>query len=304
MQVARGILPADLYHEDMTRLIGPSTRNGGFETLGGGGADVFGSWNESVSGTSTITDDTTTPHGGAHAAQLNVDASASYVAILMSSIMTVGKRYRLEMWAKTTDAAKGAQITIGSPQAVAITASWAKYTITDIASTVTLALARLAGQSSYSLFFDDVVFEPVGLMGSWNFSYGHGQFIPDRGPKHVPLTSSGLLTTIDERLCAPVDRSAESHGSSMTVDFNSYPVVLLPQATADYTLYFSNAKPGREMVIHGSCDGTGRAITLDPSFTWVDRGGAVATHTASKEWTLTVSFISATKALYQYTEQA
>lgn len=50
--------------------------NGGFETAGGGGADVFGSWSESA-GDGSITDDTGAPYAGTHDCLLTAGASAN-----------------------------------------------------------------------------------------------------------------------------------------------------------------------------------------------------------------------------------
>ncbi len=50
--------------------------NGGFETAGAGGADVFGSWSETV-GDGAIADEGVIVHGGSHAATLTAGASAN-----------------------------------------------------------------------------------------------------------------------------------------------------------------------------------------------------------------------------------
>lgn len=79
-------------------LISPTLRNGGFETLGIGGADVFSVWNEVTAGGSTVVADAIDKIGGAYSAQLNVGISTCYV--LNSVGTTIGAFYRVQFWGK------------------------------------------------------------------------------------------------------------------------------------------------------------------------------------------------------------
>jgi hypothetical protein len=61
----------------ITNYLGPTlTANGGFETAGAGGADVFASWVE-VAGDGAIANETTLVHSGGHAAKLTAGATAN-----------------------------------------------------------------------------------------------------------------------------------------------------------------------------------------------------------------------------------
>ena len=71
--------------------------NPGFETAGGGGADVFGSWFETV-GTGAIADDAVTPHGGSHDALLTYVTGVSLVS--QNIITTASTRYKFTFWIK------------------------------------------------------------------------------------------------------------------------------------------------------------------------------------------------------------
>ena len=61
--------------------------NGGFETAGGGGADVFGTWGETA-GDGAIADETVLVHSGSHAAKLTAGATAN--TNIYDNLSTVG----------------------------------------------------------------------------------------------------------------------------------------------------------------------------------------------------------------------
>lgn len=67
--------------------------NVGFETAGGGGADVFGTWEEG--GTGTISDETVIVHGGGHAAKMT---QSTNLLLRQNTTVTANTRYRLTVW--------------------------------------------------------------------------------------------------------------------------------------------------------------------------------------------------------------
>ena len=71
--------------------------NPGFETAGGGGADVFGSWAETA-GSGAIADDVVTPHSGAHDALLTYVTGQAYVT--NTFVTTASTRYKVTFWTK------------------------------------------------------------------------------------------------------------------------------------------------------------------------------------------------------------
>ena len=83
-----------------TVKIDGTTLNGGFETAGAGGADIWANWIED--GGAAITQDTVNPHGGTAAARMTSDAGYVY----QGATATAGKRYRLQTWYRTTGAAR------------------------------------------------------------------------------------------------------------------------------------------------------------------------------------------------------
>lgn len=88
-------------------IVGPTTKlaadlaafgtdlltNGGFETAGAGGADVFSSWAENA-GDGSIVDETAVVHVGSHAAKLTSGASSN-TYIYQDRAVTAGKTYRV-----------------------------------------------------------------------------------------------------------------------------------------------------------------------------------------------------------------
>jgi len=70
--------------------------NGDFETAGGGGADVFGTWAENA-GDGAIADETVNIHGGSHAAKLTAGASAD-TYMTQDITVTPGESRLLTFW--------------------------------------------------------------------------------------------------------------------------------------------------------------------------------------------------------------
>lgn len=83
--------------------------NGGFETAGGGGADVFANWAETVGTGGALADETTLVHAGGHAAKLTRGA-ASYDTRLQYTLTgrTAGQRLMLEVWSRGDGSQAGA----------------------------------------------------------------------------------------------------------------------------------------------------------------------------------------------------
>lgn len=76
-------------------------QNPGFETPGGGGADIWGGWSETA-GSGALADEGTLVHGGSHAAKLTRGASNdTYITGSPSeSWICPGKSYRFSFWSR------------------------------------------------------------------------------------------------------------------------------------------------------------------------------------------------------------
>lgn len=75
--------------------------NGGFETLGAGGADVFADWTEYTAPLGSISDDTVNVQTGAHSALLMADGINDNTTRLTQDIaVEPGKPYELSLWTR------------------------------------------------------------------------------------------------------------------------------------------------------------------------------------------------------------
>lgn len=133
--------------------------NGGFETAGGGGGDAFGSWNEAVVGSSTITRDTGIFHSGAASCKMAVDSSNSD-AVVQQTVLTIGTRYRVSFWARNdAGGTAGARVNIGggtSQTTGALTTSFALFTFEATATSTQILTIGRQEAASQSVYIDDV----------------------------------------------------------------------------------------------------------------------------------------------------
>lgn len=77
---------------DLIPTFGELISNPGFETAGGGGADIFGSWTEYNGGTGTVSDELVIINAGAHAVRL-IGLDASNYAGVYQQILTATHQY-------------------------------------------------------------------------------------------------------------------------------------------------------------------------------------------------------------------
>jgi hypothetical protein len=105
--------------------------NGGFETAGGGGADVFADWLENTSGSSTLTRDTSVFETGTASCRFNLDGSGSLVGISNNGfgIIEVGSTVEYSFRAKASSGSPSVAVgTALSTETVhALTTEWATY---------------------------------------------------------------------------------------------------------------------------------------------------------------------------------
>lgn len=152
--------------ENFNAIISPTVLNGGFETAGTGGADVFGTWNEITAGTSTINSDTTNKHSGTAGCRFDIDASNSNAQITQPLLLVVNKKYTYSYWAKASNTSSALKITgLGSTQAaVSLTTSFVNYTGTAAATSTTFDITRQTG-TSQSIYVDDITLTAAEVQG-------------------------------------------------------------------------------------------------------------------------------------------
>lgn len=126
--------------------------NGGFETAGLGGADVFGTWIETA-GDGAISDETTLFHGGAHAAKLTSGATPIASPQLMGTIaVTPNGSYYFSFWTRGDGTNSGRYSVRDATNDVSIVASSQTNNITTTYQLVTLQFTAPATCSSVWIF--------------------------------------------------------------------------------------------------------------------------------------------------------
>jgi len=143
----------------------------GSELLTNGGLESWttstnlASWTESISGTSTVNQETVDIHGGSNALRIDVDAGNSLAYIQQNGVAVTNNWYQLIAWVKGS--AGGLAATLGTtnfPWAAsyiqAITTSYAQYIVTGRATGTGILLAR-SSAASQSVYIDDLTLKQL-----------------------------------------------------------------------------------------------------------------------------------------------
>jgi hypothetical protein len=139
--------------------------NGDFETAGAGGADALANWNEVVTGTCAIAQDTVVFANGAASLRMDVDATPNS-AYVTQVILTVGNPYRISVSAKAS-VASGVYVSVGS-----ISATW-QFELSDsfavksrafIAASTNALISRGSNSQSKSIWVDDASIKSPSLL--------------------------------------------------------------------------------------------------------------------------------------------
>jgi len=149
--------------------------NTGFETAGGGGADVFGSWTENAGDGDLLDETTIVRSGGSHSLNMNNGALAD-TYVMQAVAVTATYHYRLRFWAygdgtnagryQIRDATAGADIVATTTTGITA-ATWTHVTVDFIApvgcSSVEVYLRCSPAGAAGTVYVDDVsVFELDG----------------------------------------------------------------------------------------------------------------------------------------------
>ena len=161
-QVARG------EYSKWYDLVNPTFNNGGFETAGGGGSDVFAYWTESTAGSSTVNRDTSVYFAGTASCRLDIDVSDNYAQILTATnSLQNGDTVRYFITGKATDPAvsfRAGGSSAGDSNVHSMTESWASYTgeKTIANGSTRFALIRNSAADE-SIWFDSVKIEIIKM---------------------------------------------------------------------------------------------------------------------------------------------
>lgn len=181
-----------------TVLISPSVLNGGFETAGAGGADVFANWVESVSGTTTISKETTIVQAGSAAAKLVIDGLGSG-AFLSQSICRAGDKYQYSYYARTGSGSATVGVADGSGHVAATTISATYTNYTGIHSPADAYFYIYSQAAGATIYLDTIT-------------------LTDLGPQGIAGIAAGVAT--DGNFCAQFDGTNQylSLASNATVN--------------------------------------------------------------------------------------
>lgn len=127
--------------------------NPGFETLGGGGADVFAGWTETGSDGSTVTDGGAESDSGSRCCCLTISNPANGLAQVKQDVLTVGQTYALTFRAKADGVCT---MSLASPATTyTLSTSYQTFSTTFVATNVSLNLKRLTAPGRI-IYIDNV----------------------------------------------------------------------------------------------------------------------------------------------------
>jgi len=202
-----------------TDLITPTLLNGGFETAGGGGADVFADWSESASGSSTVNRDTVEFDTGVASLRLDIDASNSG-ASCGQQVLTVGASYQYSIRAKCSTDGKSFAIVYGSSQeSISISTEWATYTGTFISNGTVFTVKRNSASSS-SIWIDSITLTKVPTKSLTNNNFVTGDYLGVG--TGAGLTGDGSTKYLDTGL---LDSSLSADDKSFGAYITSLPTI-------------------------------------------------------------------------------
>lgn len=186
-------------------IINATTLNGGFETAGAGGADVFANWIELTTGTTTINRDTAVFASGTASLRFDVDASGS-IANVAQSVLKAGKRYKVTLSFRHNFASAIApQIALGT---VLITAgsglntvapnTWSTQSVETVSMGSFFEIARRAGAPSSSQWYDTVRVQQIGAFVDLQFDGTAWGMVGDRANQRDAVMHSGAALTMPD----------------------------------------------------------------------------------------------------------
>ena len=134
--------------------------NAGFETAGGGGADVLASWSEATAGTSTVTQDLVEFYTGLASCKLSIDSSNSNAQISQAIAgLSGGDNIILSFMAKASGG-RWRCGTVSNYEDIDIASTWTKYNLNLSLTGGTLVFKRVAA-GSQTLNLDNIEIKKI-----------------------------------------------------------------------------------------------------------------------------------------------
>lgn len=256
--ISTGVNSADQWGTQ-TQLMNTTTNNGGFETAGGGGADVFASWGEFTSGTAVISRDTIdySPalSSTASAKMLGVDGTA-VAALNATGVGTLApsKRYRLSA-AHKTSASNNVPWAGGTTNTAlvtfATTTSWANYSaefVMPVSDTI-----KFTQSGANTIWADNVILERIGAIVDLDFTVGTGYQAYDLSTNNLHGTMFGGVEFMMPRRSAVLYATTNTSGNQQMLATTAIPTNaiiedIIVNSTGSATVSIGNASLGTQIV--------------------------------------------------------
>jgi hypothetical protein len=149
-------------------IVSSTILNGGFETLGAGGADVFANWIETIggSGGALVDGGAGSAHSGSHCCNFAQNVGVGVNCTLVQNILTVGKNYGYSFWVKKGSSGalqvdlqnNGSSVRTTS----GLTTSYQQFSGTFIALATDLTFLLQCSGIGSQLFLDDISITDLG----------------------------------------------------------------------------------------------------------------------------------------------
>lgn len=186
-----------------TNIINATTRNGGFETPGAGGADVFADWQEIVTAPSTIARDTAEFFEGTASARFTTDAAASITGVRQT--IEMGRRYRIRFAFRHDRVGFNVspQVILGAnnvPDGLTAVApnTWSVQTVEGVSTETRLDFTRTSGVPSTNFWFDGIVVTRIGAIVDLQFDGTAWGMVGDRANQRDAVMHSGAALTMPD----------------------------------------------------------------------------------------------------------
>jgi hypothetical protein len=297
--------------------------NPGFETAGGGGADIWANWIETA-GSGTLANDTSNEHNGSDCASLTT-VSTNTCLITQNATVTANTKYLLTYWSKSGHASNSGAIRhrvldASDSDAVIIDSNYSGNTTTDWVQTalqfttpadcVLAKLVFLSPSGNYEAFVDDVVISAFET-NTIDFTAGHAT---DCTLRHMEATGADMIAAVNDR------NSIFDEGASDWIAYNesgseaslgySFGYMDITIGTGNHeqgaqlpVANFTALQIGRHYAVRVLIDAASGTPTVK-----VDLGGSAAVSTATStsgtNYYFKVTPVNTTGALRIYTDDA
>ena len=294
--ITTGVNPADQWGTQ-TQIVNTTTLNGGFETAGAGGVDVFANWQEYTAGTATLTRDTTdySPDLGSTASAKATGTDGTAVWSLYNSTvgsLVANKRYRLSAAHKRSSSASVGWKTSSTNITIvtfSITTSWANYSAEFVMpSNETI---KVDGGGSVTLWTDNVIYERIGAIVDLDFTVGTGYQAYDRTSNAFHGTLFGGVEWMMPRRMATLYATTSTSGNqqmlgSLAIPTNAIIEDIIVNSTGSATVSVGNASAGTQIVNGASVVAGRQKLTLATPFSTTGNLWVNSNSTATLQFTI------------------